>query len=39
MTLFFGCKTTNDYLFKEELEEYEKNGTLNQLKVAFSREG
>ncbi|CAD8213300.1 unnamed protein product [Paramecium octaurelia] len=39
MTLFFGCRTMNDYLFKEELEEYEKNGTLNQLKVAFSREG
>lgn len=38
MTLFFGCRTHDDILFEEELKEYYKNGTLNSLKMAFSRE-
>ena len=37
--LFFGCRNRNhDYLYQEELEEYERNGVLSGLYVAFSRE-
>ncbi len=37
--LFFGCrKKQEDYLYQEELEEYEKNGTLSKLFLAFSRD-
>nr|XP_020465267.1 methionine synthase reductase isoform X1 [Monopterus albus]XP_020465268.1 methionine synthase reductase isoform X1 [Monopterus albus] len=37
--LFFGCRHRDrDYLFREELEGFVSNGTLNQLKVCFSRD-
>uniref|UniRef100_A0A3B5LA76 Methionine synthase reductase n=1 Tax=Xiphophorus couchianus TaxID=32473 RepID=A0A3B5LA76_9TELE len=37
--LFFGCRYRNkDYLFREELENFVSSGTLNHLKVCFSRE-
>jgi cytochrome P450/NADPH-cytochrome P450 reductase len=37
--LFFGCRQpAHDYLYRRELEGYEKDGTLSGLHVAFSRE-
>ncbi|XP_062067877.1 methionine synthase reductase isoform X1 [Lepus europaeus] len=36
--LFFGCRhQERDYLFREELEHFLKQGVLTQLKVSFSR--
>jgi len=38
--LYFGCKRKDqDYLYKEELAKFQDDGILNQLHVAFSREG
>jgi sulfite reductase alpha subunit-like flavoprotein len=37
--LFFGCrKSTEDFLYKDELEAYLADGTLDALYTAFSRE-
>lgn len=38
--LYFGCRHKGkDFLFREELEGFVSNGTLNHLKVCFSRDG
>ncbi|KAK1935132.1 Methionine synthase reductase [Phytophthora citrophthora] len=37
--LFFGCRRqSEDWLFKNEMQEYASNGTLTQLFTAFSRD-
>lgn len=37
--LFFGCRHSKyDYLYQEELEEYQQKGVLSDLHVAFSRD-
>lgn len=37
--LYFGCrKRSEDFLYEDELLEYEKNGTLTKLYLAFSRD-
>mmetsp|Transcript_60491 Transcript_60491/g.72727 ORF Transcript_60491/g.72727 Transcript_60491/m.72727 type:complete len:696 (+) Transcript_60491:205-2292(+) len=37
--LYFGCKNSKqDFIYADELEEFQRNGTLNSLYVAFSRE-
>lgn len=37
--LYFGCRHEGkDFLFREELEGFASNGTLNHLKVCFSRD-
>jgi NADPH-ferrihemoprotein reductase len=37
--LYFGCKNREqDFIYADELEQYQKDGTLTQLHLAFSRE-
>ncbi|KAL2095280.1 hypothetical protein ACEWY4_009999 [Coilia grayii] len=37
--LYYGCRHRNeDFLYQEELEEFERMGVLTQLNVAFSRD-
>ncbi|KAJ8414511.1 hypothetical protein AAFF_G00037130 [Aldrovandia affinis] len=37
--LYYGCRHRNeDFLYQEELEQFEKAGVLTQLNVAFSRD-
>ena len=37
--LYYGCrKKAEDFLYENELSEYESNGTLSKLNVAFSRD-
>ena len=38
-TLYFGCKkSTEDYIYKDELAAFTQRGVLNRCHVAFSRE-
>ena len=38
--LFFGCRSKDhDFIYREELERFERSGALTSLRVAFSREG
>jgi NADPH-ferrihemoprotein reductase len=38
--LFFGCKNRDvDYIYRTELESYQKEGVLTKLHTAFSRDG
>eukprot|EP00127_Corallochytrium_limacisporum_P005297 Clim_evm28s202 gene=Clim_evmTU28s202 len=40
MDLYYGCrKSAEDYLYRDYLEESDKNGILTNLYTAFSREG
>lgn len=37
--LYFGCKTRDlDFIYSDELDEYEREGTLTNMYLAFSRE-
>eukprot|EP00903_Cladosiphon_okamuranus_P017375 g16006.t1 len=37
--LYFGCRCrSQDYIYKDELEAYQADGTLDSLRLAFSRE-
>lgn len=37
--LYFGCRhKKDDFLYQEELEEFEKKRVLTELNVAFSRD-
>jgi hypothetical protein len=33
------CSSKDDFIYADELQQYEKSGVLSQLHVAFSRDG
>lgn len=33
------CSAKDDFIYAEEMQQYEKSGVLSQLHVAFSRDG
>jgi len=35
--VFFGCRTEDDFLHREQMRAWEKNGVISSLQVAFSR--
>jgi len=38
--VFFGCRhSDHDYLYREELEAFDKDGVIDHMNVAFSRDG
>jgi methionine synthase reductase len=39
VSLFFGCRNESDYLYRAQLENWKKDGTLTSLEVAQSRSG
>ena len=39
MILYYGCRHQNgDFIYQDELKEYEKKGILKKMHLAFSRD-
>jgi cytochrome P450/NADPH-cytochrome P450 reductase len=36
--LFFGCRSQQDFLYQHRLQDWQANGVLTELQVAFSRQ-
>ena len=36
--VFFGCRNTSSYIYRENLEEFKNSGLITELNVAFSQE-
>ena len=40
MTLFFGCRhEAEDFIYRDEIDDYKAQGTLTHVHTAFSRDG
>lgn len=37
MTLYFGCRDESDWIFKEKMQEWKADGTLDSLNISMSR--